>query len=253
MNLETGNGSGIQVIARAAKMLRVLQSHPGGLTQAEIGERMGMARSTVSRILNALEDEGLVAGREARGPYRLGPEIVRMAGAVRLGVVTDLHPFLTELSRELDETVDLSILEWDRASFVDQVVAPRRLQAVSAVGESFPLYCCANGKALLACLPHVMQTQALPSRLVPLTANTITNVTALRDELDRVQAEGVAYDREEQTEGICAVGVALPAVVDELVAVSVPVPAQRFYRRESELAEALLAWAERVNAWFKSG
>jgi len=252
MNLENGHGSGIQVIARAAKMLRVLQSHPGGLSQAEIGEQVGMARSTVSRILNALEDEGLVAGRGPRGTYRLGPEIGRMAAAVRYGVVTDLHPFLTELSRELDETVDLSILEWDRASFVDQVVAPRRLQAVSAVGESFPLYCCANGKALLACLPYAMQTQALPSRLVPLTANTITSVAALRDELDRIHAEGIAYDREEQTEGICAVGVALPAVVDELVAVSVPVPAQRFYRRESELAQTLLAWADKVNAWFKA-
>lgn len=59
---------GIQVIARAAELLRVLQAHPGGLSQAEIGERVGMARSTVSRILNALEDEGLVASRGARDP-----------------------------------------------------------------------------------------------------------------------------------------------------------------------------------------
>ena len=35
-------GSGIQVIARAAEMLRLLQAHPGGLNQAEIGERLGM-------------------------------------------------------------------------------------------------------------------------------------------------------------------------------------------------------------------
>lgn len=126
---------GIQVIARAAELLRVLQAHPGGLSQAEIGERVGMARSTVSRILNALEDEGLVASRRARGPYRLGPEITRMATTVRLGVVTEMHPFLTELSRELDETVDLSILDGDRADVVDQVVPPQRLRAVSAVGE----------------------------------------------------------------------------------------------------------------------
>lgn len=73
---------GIQVIARAAELLRVLQAHPGGLSQAEIGERVGMARSTVSRILNALEDEGwwpragprdLSAGRRSRGwPPRYG-------------------------------------------------------------------------------------------------------------------------------------------------------------------------------------
>ncbi|WP_408632560.1 IclR family transcriptional regulator [Mycobacterium shinjukuense] len=229
-------------------MLRVLQAHPEGLSQAEIGERVGVARSTVSRILNALEDEGLVASRGTRGPYRLGPEIARMASTVRLGVVTDMHPFLTELSRELDETVDLSILNGDRADFIDQVVPPRRLRAVSAVGESFPLYCCANGKALLAALPPERQSQALPSRLVPLTANTITDRAALRAELARVQAEGVAYDREEQTDGICAVGVALSGITDQLVAVSVPVPAQRFYGREDQLARALLAWVANVTA-----
>lgn len=241
---------GIQVIARAAELLRVLQAHPGGLSQAEIGERVGMARSTVSRILNALEDEGLVASRGARGPYRLGPEITRMATTVRLGVVTEMHPFLTELSRELDETVDLSILDGDRADVVDQVVPPQRLRAVSAVGESFPLYCCANGKALLAALPPERQARALPSRLAPLTANTITDRAALRDELNRIRVDGVAYDREEQTEGICAVGAVLRGVSVELVAVSVPVPAQRFYGREAELAGALLAWVSKVDAWF---
>lgn len=239
---------GIQVIARAAEMLRVLQTHPGGLNQGEICERVGMARSTVSRILNALEDEGLVASRRgARGPYRLGPEIARMATTVRLGVVTDLRPFLTDLSRSLNETVDLSILDGDRADFIDQVVAPHRLQAVSAVGESFPLYCSANGKALLAALPADQLVGAMPKRLVPLTPNTITHPAALRAELNRVRAEGIAYDREEQTEGICAVGAVLRGVSDVLVAVSVPVPAQRFYGREAKLAQALRAWVANVD------
>lgn len=229
---------GVQVIARAAEILRLLQAHPSGISQAEIGERLGMARSTVSRILGALDDEGLVASRGPRGPYRLGPEIARMAATVRMGVVMDVHPFMEELSRELEETVDLSILDGDRVTFVDQVVSPHRLRAISAVGESFPLHCCANGKALLANLPP---EHALPSRLARLTDNTITTPAALRRELDRVRADGVAYDREEHTEGVCAVGAVL-LIGEQLVAVSVPVPAQRFYRRESELAEALLAW-----------
>jgi NAD(P)-dependent dehydrogenase (short-subunit alcohol dehydrogenase family) len=59
------------------------------------------------------------------------------------------------------------------------------------------------------------------------------------------------HDREEQTEGICAVGAVLKGVSEQMVAVSVPVPAQRFYRRESELAQVLLSWVERVDAWFE--
>lgn len=239
---------GIQVIARAAEMLRLLQAHPRGLSQAEIGDGLGMARSTVSRILNALDDEGLVASRGARGRYRLGPEIARMAGSVRVSLVMDVHPYLEDLSRELGETVDLSILDGDRATFVDQVVSPHRLRAISAVGESFPLHCCANGKAMLAALPPAERDRALPSRLTALTANTITTAVALRDELEQVQSDGVAYDREEQTEGICAVGAVVSGLTEEMVAVSMPVPAQRFYGREAELARALLAWVHRVDA-----
>lgn len=248
MTTESDVRGGIQVIARAAEMLRLLQAHPGGLSQAEIGDGLGLARSTVSRILNALDDEGLVASRGVRGRYRLGPEIARMAGSVRAGLVIEMHPLLEELSRELGETVDLSILDGDRAAFVDQVVSPHRLRAISAVGESFPLHCCANGKAMLAKLPPAERDRVLPSRLVPFTANTITTPVALRDELEQIQADGVAYDREEQTEGICAVGAVLGRRTGQMMAVSVPVPAQRFYGREAELAAALLNWVERVGA-----
>jgi DNA-binding IclR family transcriptional regulator len=47
------------------------------------------------------------------------------------------------------------------------------------------------------------------------------------------------------------VGAVLNGVSDEMVAVSVPVPTQRFYRREAELAQALLAWVNKVDVWFE--
>ncbi len=244
------SGSGIHAIARAAELLRLLHAHPAGLSQPEVGERLGMARSTVSRLLNSLADEGLVTLRATRGPYQLGPEMARMANTVRLSLVMDVHPFLEELSRQLNETVDLSILEGDRVTFLDQVVSRHRLRAISAVGESFPLHCSANGKALLARLAPAQRAEALPRRLPRLTANTVTNAAQLCRELTHVALHGVAFDREEQTAGVCAVGAALPGVTDHMVAVSVPVPAQRFYGRERELARALRAWVETVNARF---
>ncbi len=244
------SGSGIHAIARAAELLRLLHAHPGGLSQPEVGERLGMPRSTVSRLLNSLVDEGLVTLRATRGPYQLGPEMTRMANAVRLSLVMDVHPFLEELSRQLNETVDFSILEGDRVTFLDQVASCHRLRAISAVGESFPLHCSANGKALLAALPPAQRSKALPSRLTRLTANTITNAAQLCRELTLVALHGVAFDREEHSAGVCAVGAVVPAVTGQMVAVSVPVPAQRFYGRERELARAVRAWVATVNARF---
>jgi DNA-binding IclR family transcriptional regulator len=243
---EEAGQSGIQVIARAADILRALRLAPAGLSQAEVAEQVGLARSTIHRLLNALEDEGLVESDGPRGRYRLGPEVSRLADTARRGLLSSLHPKLEELSQEVNETVDLSVLDRARATFVDQVVAPHRLRAVSAVGESFLLHCTANGKAFLAAMsPHDL-ARATAGTLPRLTEHTITDHEVLAAELARVRAEGIAYDREEHSEGICAVGTVIRGLTGLSVAVSVPMPAQRFYGREQRLHDALLRWAERV-------
>jgi DNA-binding IclR family transcriptional regulator len=137
--------------------------------------------------------------------------------------------------------VDLSILDSDRVTFLDQVVAPQRLRAVSAVGESFPLHACAPGKAMLAALSPTALATVLPARLTRLTANTIAAHSVLRAELNSIRDSGVGYDREEHTEGICAVGALIDPTDPAPMAVSAPMPAQRFHGREAELAAALLA------------
>jgi len=243
---EDPGGTGVQVIARAADILRTLRWAPGGLTQAEVGDRVGLARSTIHRLLNALEDEGLVECGGPRGRYRLGPEIGRMAVSARRGFVPSIHPLLEELSQEVNETVDLSVLDRGRAMFVDQVVAPHRLRAVSSVGESFFLHCTANGKALLAAMPAQELARVMAGNLPKLTAHTITEPAAIEQELERIRAEGVAFDREEHTEGICAAGTTIRGLVGVPVAVSIPLPAQRFYGREPLLRDALLSWSQRV-------
>ncbi|HEX7759374.1 MAG TPA: IclR family transcriptional regulator [Caulobacteraceae bacterium] len=239
---------GVQVLARAAEMLRLLKVNPAGLTQAEIAGHLGLARTTVHRILNALADEGLVEPSGSGSRHRLGHEIIYMAEAVRSGLVTEIHPLLQNLSDEIHETVDLSVLERAQLTFIDQVVAPQRLRLVGVIGANFPLYCTANGKAILASLPPRTLDRMLPSRLEALTPNTITSPDALRRELDQVRKRGVAIDREEHSEGICAVGVALLGSPLGQAALSVPIPAQRFEEKREIAIEALLRTAKLADA-----
>jgi DNA-binding IclR family transcriptional regulator len=243
-------GGGVQVIARAAEILRLLRSAPGGLAQAEIAERIGLARTTVHRILGALEDEGLVSPGGSRARYRLGPEIPRLAEAARHTLVVELRPYLEQLSRDLNETVDLSVLERARSMFLDQVVAPRRLRAVSAVGASFPAYTTANGKALLAALDDDTVCALLPERLETFTPGTLSSRSELLDQLREVRRTGLAYDREEQSEGICAVGAVVRGRSWGTAAISVPMPTQRFAGREEEVAAVLRAVVRRIEADF---
>ena len=229
---------GVQSIARAGMILRALEAAPQGLGTSELAVETRLPKSTVHRLVAALAEEDLVA-QDSGGRARLGRGIARLAMAGREALGERLRPVLLDRRRQLDETVDLAVLDGASARFVEQVPAPRRLRAVSSVGELFPLHCTANGKALLAAMSPEQVTDLLPARLERFTPHTIVSRAQLLTELEQVRGDGVAFDREEHTEGICAVGVCVDR--NTAAAISVPVPAQRFYGREEELATAVTA------------
>lgn len=239
--------AGIQAIARAGQVLRALQAAPEGAGLVELAQAVALPKSTVHRLVGALAAEGLAA-TAADGRIVLGAGLLPLAAATRRTLPQQLRPVLVQLRRSLDETVDLAVLDGAAVRFVDQLAAPHRLRAVSAVGTSFPLYCTANGKALLAAMAVQDARALLPARLARMTAATITSRRALLDELAEVRRRGVAFDREEHTEGICAVGAAVFDAVGCAAALSVPVPAPRFRGHADRYAEAVSAAAREASA-----
>jgi DNA-binding IclR family transcriptional regulator len=250
---EPQRNTGIQVIGRAASILRLLEIHPEGLSLGAIARKVGLARSTVQRIVSALVSERfLMPGASGTG-VRLGPGLVSLGSAARSHFHSTIRPHLKRLSAQLMETVDLSIRDGQVVVFIDQAISEeRRLRAVSAIGLSFPLHCCANGKALLAGMANVALTRLLPQlRLKPLTVNTITTRKRLLEEVETVRRERVAYDLEEQTLGICAVGAIVADPFGEQLAISVAVPATRFYGNEPKFVHALVTAREKIEADLK--
>jgi DNA-binding IclR family transcriptional regulator len=146
-----------------------------------------------------------------------------------------------ELSKELHETVDLASIKGDHLVFIDQVIGSQRLRTVSAVGESFPLYCTANGKAYLAELEDGAIEALVGKSYKARTPNTLTRLSQLLDEIRAIRRNGFAVDREEHSVGICAAGVAMRDMLGNFVAISVPVPAQRFQSERAQICERLLA------------
>lgn len=244
---QLSNG-GIQVIRRASQILNVLKEHPDGLSLSQLAAQTSLPRSTVHRIVGALEGERFVASATPAGRVHLGPAMAGFASAAERSLAFDFQPVMATLADEVDETVDLAILEDDHVRFLHQIPANRRLRAVSAIGATFPAYCSANGKALLAGLTDAELVERLPQHLDALTPNTTTSRDALFDELAEVRATGVAYDREEHTLGICAVGIAVPSAGGGSVGISIPLPAQRFYGFEDGVVSPLLALRASLSA-----
>src|SRR5271169_232226 len=203
----TNDKSQVQVIARAATILRALEGENAGLSLGQIARRVNLARSTVQRIVSALETEKLVIAATPNGRVRLGPTILRLAASVRSDFIALARPFLERLSEELHETVDLATVKKDHLVFIDQVVGSQRLRTVSAVGETFPLYCTANGKSYLAQLDAAVIERLIGTSYEQRTPRTLTRLDDLLRDLKSVRKTGIAIDREEHTHGICAAGI----------------------------------------------
>jgi IclR family transcriptional regulator, acetate operon repressor len=248
----TNEKSQVQVIARAATILRALEDENTGLSLGQIAQRVNLARSTVQRIVAALETEKLVIAATPNGRVRLGPTIMRLAASVRSDFLALARPFLERLSQELGETVDLGMVKKDRLVFIDQVIGAQRLRAVSAVGETFPLYCTANGKAYLAQLTDAGIEALIGRSYEERTPKTLTRLDALLAELRTARRTGAAFDREEHTLGICAAGVAMHDPLGNAVAISVPVPTHRFQHAQALIVEKLLATKDAMQARMKA-
>lgn len=235
---KSGSRSGIQVIARAAAILRTLKDTPGGMSLGQIAERVELPRSTVQRIVQALQEERLVIASGSAGGVRLGPELHALAGAAHYNIVDTLRPLLQGVMEETGETVDLSVLRGGRMIFLDQVQGTHRLRTVSSVGEVFPVTTTANGRACLALMTDSEARKMAENEWERLAQTP--DWPALSRSLTRARAHGLAEDDDDHTEGISALGFAFADAVGDLHAVSVPVPTPRFAQQKAVVTASLL-------------
>ncbi len=243
---DVDNGrSGIQVISRAARILRVLKDQPKGMSLGQIATEVELPRSTVQRIVNALQAERLLIANMMGAGVRLGPELGALAAAAQFNTAEQCRPVLLELTKATGETSDLSVLRGDKMIFIDQVTGTHRLRTISSVGEAFPLLTTANGRASLAQLPRA---EAISRALAEAArTNAEFDVDAFNRLLDTISEAGFAHDLDEHADGISAIGFAFADHAGEIHAISVPVPTSRFERQKTDIEAAIREASSKVS------
>ncbi len=204
---ERGSGSGpVQSVDRAVAILEIL-ARDGEAGVTEVARELGVHKSTASRLLAALDRRELVTQDAARGKFRLGVGIVRLAGAAsqKLDVVQEGRPVCRVLAQEVGETVNLAILSGRDALYLDQVAGPAALSPHNWAGRRIPLHATSDGKVLLAYLSEAELRECLAPPLARFTDRTITAVAEFGDLLAEVRRRGFATAVEELEAGLTAV------------------------------------------------
>jgi IclR family transcriptional regulator, KDG regulon repressor len=166
---------------------------------AEVAAALQTPRSTTYRLMTRIADAGFLDQDEQSGRYRLG---IRLAA---LGVLAQrstslqraAYPELQRLAALTHETATLMVRGNFEGITIDVVDSLQPLMVPGLLGGHLPLHASAGGKVLLSWLSPAERAVVLRRPLAVHTASTITDVTALKAEIDQIRARGYATVRGE--------------------------------------------------------
>jgi IclR family transcriptional regulator, acetate operon repressor len=181
-----------------------------GLGVAEAARRLGVAPSTAHRVLAMLRHHGF-AIQDSRRRYHLGPVFARVGQGGRQGrdLRAAMRPHLGLVSRQLQETVHLMVLQGTAVRFLEGVEATHALRVGTRAGMVLPAHCTSGGKAMLAQLTRTEVDALYAHGLPDIYGPALADLPALRGHLTTVRRRGYAINREESERGITGVGVCL--------------------------------------------
>ncbi len=240
-----GDSGGVRALDRALDILDVIAAG-GGLTLSEIAARLGLAPSTVHRVLVTLAARGVAESDPMTQAWHVGPTAFRHGSAFmrRSGLVERARPLLRRLMEETGETANLGILNGDAVLFLSQAETHETIRAFFPPGTRSALHASGIGKALLAYVRPVDLARMLAGmRLERFTPMTLADAPALIEDLARIRRRGYALDNEERTPGMRCIAAPIFDLAGEAAAgISVSGPTLRMSdERLAAISRAVVA------------
>lgn len=238
---------GVQSVARALSLMRLLAQEDGGSRLSDLARAAGLPVSTAHRLLTTLEQQGFAQFEPASTLWHVGRDAftVGLAYGRRLSFVAPALPLLRRLRDATRETANLGILDDDQLVTISQVESREIRRALSPPGRRVPVFCSAMGKAILATWRDD-EVLALADRagLPPLTTKSLRTREAALAEISRTRARGWALDDEEFNLGMrCLAAVVWSPQGEAACAISISGAAVRLTEDRLEPLGRLVAQA----------
>lgn len=235
---DTPNAASVGATERSFSIIEQLGER-GGCGISELAESLSISKSTVHNHLQTLRSLGYVV--QDGDEYRLGLQFLGLGDRARQH--HDLYhvakPETDSLVEAVGERAQVMVEDDGVGIYIYQSLADQAVRTDSHIGTVVDLHATSVGKAYLAHLPDDRLDEVLEAiSFTEQTPDTLTEVESLRAELDEIAERGYAFNDEERTVGMRAVGAPILSADDDRVlgAISVSGPTTRmkgtWYREE---------------------
>lgn len=195
----------VQTLDRALDVIELLATAKEGLGVTEIGNKIGLHKSTVHRLLGTLSERGYVEKNPKNNSYKLGLKFMEISGLFlkQLELKTEALPFMRKLAEIVGQPVHLAILEGTDVVYIEKVELVNSIRMYSQIGRRVPAHCSAIGKVLLAGCDEPGLSRIIGNLTFErFTEHTLVTAEQLRKEIAQVASDGWALDNEEHENGI---------------------------------------------------
>lgn len=242
-------------LLKGLSVLELLSRSPQPLSMTQIGKELGMGKSNVHRLMQALVDTRFVLRNEEGGSYTSSIKLWELGSAVLAKL--DLRRLAEQQMESLmcltGESVHLSVLDGAEVVYVHKVDSANPVRAYTQIGGRAPAYCVATGKVQIAYRPANLQR--ISQSLIAHTERTITEPAAFLREMKKIRERGFALNRAEWRNDVW--GIAAPlmdAHGSVIAALGISGPAVRFKKTViASWTEAVIAAAADVSHLLSGG
>ena len=241
---EAADSQGVRSVQRALDILSLLSEDRPLIAVRDIVAATGLAKTTVIRLVQTLEQLGLLWATSSG--YTAGPGLWRWAHLARR--TWELPPETQRMMRDLAarerETVNLYVARDIVRVCIAQQESPQPLRHVVHVGDELPLWAGASAKVLLR-----NASAALLARIARSSPYGEGHVRRMREWIDEAAEQGFAVSHGEREEGLTAVAVPILGRSGTVVAaLTLSGPSLRFTdERVETFVKALLAAAQQMS------
>jgi DNA-binding IclR family transcriptional regulator len=191
-----GDGRGASVLTNGLAVLRAFSVEEPVQGVSEIAAKVGLHKSTVSRILSTLEGEELVERDPTSRRFRLGLGLIALAGPLlaNLDVRRVAYPVLTDLSRRTGETAALMLWDGREAVCVEQVASNHQVKHTTPLGTRYRDAASSSVQVFLAGLDTFTVRTLLLSGTIDYPGLDEAGLDAFLNRLQEVSERGYALN-----------------------------------------------------------
>ncbi|MBP1155594.1 MULTISPECIES: IclR family transcriptional regulator [unclassified Paenibacillus] len=210
----------ITSVHKAIRILREFSQNEPELGISQLSRRLGMAKSTVSRLVQILCDENMVVQNEETRKYHLSLTAFEIGSVVyhEMELCQIALPLLKKMLPNVQSAIQM--VTYDKGGIVYLLKLPdhRDGKILNVMGKRVPSHCTASGKVMLAFQNELEIKHVLSKELKSFTRKTITCPDKLRGELQTIRQKGYAVSHEEFNPGMSSLAIPVFNDYDAIIA-----------------------------------